>query len=295
MFEGGEKRTIDAALEGKLGCPYHNDFEKYPNMTERDQEGILLPSTIVKSSQSQNVRTRAFRSAEERNEHIRLMVCKCEGLYIFYKLWIAARILDITKDELKLLVKDRVRPVGDIYRCFSLAFNCKFFSFVREGLNLGRYGYSVNVGAIIAATDPNKCDTPLLDMVPPNGALDTRRSSQEVCPGARSPKEFGRRVPSTYQTVHWGQVCVMQMWIILLLMWCGAPTNSNTYIHSDVDCGTMWASPHLLLASHQCHCDGTTLHHGMISCVQDEWMCIHLHIPTTMTFRISWMELLLHG
>ena len=63
-----------------------------------------------------------------------------------------------------------------------------------------------------------------------------------------------------------------------------------------VDCGTMWASPHLLLASHQRHCDGTTLHHDMISCVQDEWMCIHLHIPTTMTFRIfmdgtitSWM------
>ena len=34
----------------------------------------------------------------------------------------------------------------------------------------------------------------------------------------------------------------------------------------------------------------------MISCVQDEWMCIHLHIPTAMTFRIfmdgtitSWM------
>ena len=58
----------------------------------------------------------------------------------------------------------------------------------------------------------------------------------------------------------------------------------------------MWASPHLLLASHQCHCDGTTLHHDMISCVQDEWMCIHLHIPTAMTFRIfmdgtitSWM------
>ena len=45
MFEGGEKRTIDAALEGKLGCPYHNDFKKYPNMTEHDQEGILLPST----------------------------------------------------------------------------------------------------------------------------------------------------------------------------------------------------------------------------------------------------------
>ena len=161
---GDVKRTIDAALEGKLGCPYHNDFEKYPNMTEHDQEGILLPSTIVKISQSQNVRTRAFRPAEERNEYIRLMVCKCEGLYVFYKLWIAARILDITKDEMKLLVKDRVHPVGDIiYRCFSLAFNCQYISFVREGLNLGRYGYSVKVSAIIAATDPNKCDTPLLD------------------------------------------------------------------------------------------------------------------------------------
>ena len=68
MFEGGEKRTIDAALEGKLGCPYHNDFEKYPNMTEHDQEGILLPSTIGKMSQSQHVRTRTFRSAEERDD-----------------------------------------------------------------------------------------------------------------------------------------------------------------------------------------------------------------------------------
>ena len=65
---------------------------------------------------------------------------------------------------------------------------------------------------------------------------------------------------------------------------------------ADVDCGAMWASPHLLLASHRRHCDGTTLHHDMISCVQDEWMCIHLHIPTAMTFRIfmdgtitSWM------
>ena len=91
------------------------------------------------------------------------MVCKCEGLYIFYKLWIAA-ILDITKDEMKLLVKDRVRPVGDIiYRCFSLAFNCKYISFVREGLNLGRHGNSVNASVIIAATDPNKYDAPLLD------------------------------------------------------------------------------------------------------------------------------------
>ena len=89
--------------------------------------GILLPSTVLKISQSQNVRERAFRSAEERNEYIRLMVYKCEGRYIFYKLWIAARILDITKDEMKLLVKDRVRPVGDIvYRCLSLAFNCKW-------------------------------------------------------------------------------------------------------------------------------------------------------------------------
>ena len=164
MFEGGEKRTIDAALEGKHACPYHNDFGKYPNITEIDQEGILLPSTVLKISQSQSVRERAFRSAEERNEYIRYLVCKCEGLYIFYKLWIAAKILDITKDEMKLLVKDRIHPAGDIvYRCFSLAFNCKYISFVREGLNLGRYGHSVNVSAIIAATDWNKCDAPLLD------------------------------------------------------------------------------------------------------------------------------------
>ena len=62
---------------------------------------------LLKISQSQSVRERAFRSAEERNEHIRYLVNKCEGLYIFYKLWIAAKILDITKDEMKLLVKDR--------------------------------------------------------------------------------------------------------------------------------------------------------------------------------------------
>ena len=99
-------------------------------MTEHDQEGILLPSTALKISQSENVRTRVFRSAEEREDYIRMMVCKCEGLYTFYKLWIAARILDVTKDEMKLLVKDRVHPVGDIiFRCCSLAFNCKFLSY----------------------------------------------------------------------------------------------------------------------------------------------------------------------
>ena len=80
------------------------------------------------------------------------------------KVWIAAKILDITKDEMKLLVKDRTHPVGDIvYRCFSLAFNCKYISFTSAGLNLGRHSYSVNASAIIAATDPNKCDAPLLD------------------------------------------------------------------------------------------------------------------------------------
>ena len=139
MFEGGEKRTIDAAIEGTISCPYHNDFGKCPNMTEIDQEGILMPSTERKVTQSQNVRTRTFRTMEERNQYIRYLVSKCEGVYIFYKLWIAAKILDITKDEMKLLVKDRIHPVGDIvYRCFSLAFNCKYISFKRAGLNLRR-------------------------------------------------------------------------------------------------------------------------------------------------------------
>ena len=65
---------------------------------------------------------------------------------------------------MKLLVSERKHPVGDIvYRCFSLAFNCKYISFARAGLNLGGHGYVVNVSAIIAATDPGKCDGPLLD------------------------------------------------------------------------------------------------------------------------------------
>ena len=58
MFEGGEKRTIEAALEGTRSCPYHNDLGKYPDITEIDQEEILLPSTELKVTQSQNVRTR---------------------------------------------------------------------------------------------------------------------------------------------------------------------------------------------------------------------------------------------
>ena len=112
---------------------------------------------------------------------------------------------------MKLLVKDRVHPVGDIiFRCFSLAFNCKYISFVRGGLNLGKNGYTVNVSAIISAIDPNKCDTPLLDRCLRKGHW----SQQEVCPGTRSPEELGQGVPSTHsQAVHSGQVCVVKMLI----------------------------------------------------------------------------------
>ena len=47
MFEGGEKGTIDAALEGKHACPYHNDFvlfaingtEDFP-ISERSRKGL---------------------------------------------------------------------------------------------------------------------------------------------------------------------------------------------------------------------------------------------------------------
>ena len=104
-----------------------------------------------------------FRTADERNQYIRYLTVKCNGLYIFYKLWIASKILDITKEEMKLLVSERRHPAGDIvYRFFSLAF-CKYISFERTGLNLGKHGYVVDVSAIIAATDPGKCDGPLLD------------------------------------------------------------------------------------------------------------------------------------
>ena len=164
MFEAGEKRTIDAALRGAPARPYHNDLARYPNVKELDRDGVVLPSSEDAISRSQNVRTRTFRTVEERNQYIRYLALKCNGLYIFYKLWIAAKILDITKEEMKLLVSERRHPVGDIvYRCCSLAFNCKYISFARTGLNLGRHGCVVDVSAIIAATDPGKCDGPLLD------------------------------------------------------------------------------------------------------------------------------------
>ena len=84
----------------------------------------VLPSSEDVISRSQSVRSRTFRTVEERNQHIGYSALKCNGLCIFYKLWSAAKILDITKEEMKLLVSKRKHPVGDIvYRCFSLAFN----------------------------------------------------------------------------------------------------------------------------------------------------------------------------
>ena len=178
VFEAGEKRAIDAALKGALACPYYNDLGRYPNITEFDRDGIVLSSTEHKISQSQNVRTRTFRTVEERNQYICYLALKCEGLYIFYKLWIAARILDITKEEMKLLVSERRHPVGDIvYRCFSLAFNCKYISFARTGLNLGRHGYVVNVSAIIAP--------------------QTRANVTDLCSIGASGRDIGLRTSAT--------------------------------------------------------------------------------------------------
>ena len=94
MFEAGEKRTIDAALKGAPACPYHNDLARYPKVTELDRDGVVLPSSEDAISRSQNVRTRTFRTVEERNQFIRYLTLKCDGLYIFYKLWIAAKIPD---------------------------------------------------------------------------------------------------------------------------------------------------------------------------------------------------------
>ena len=82
-----------------------------------------------------------------------------------------------------------------------------------------------------------------------------------------------------------------------MLMRRGALTNSNKYIHSDVDCGMMWASPHLLLASHQCHCDGTTDGydipdiHGWNYCLMDDffslYICILFMVPGMAMFCID--------
>ena len=91
MFEAGEKRANDAALEGIASCPYHNNLGHYPNITEVDRDGSILPSTEHKISLG------------ERTQYI--------------------RYLDVTRDEMKLLVSERRHPVGYIvYRCFSPAF-----------------------------------------------------------------------------------------------------------------------------------------------------------------------------
>ena len=45
-----------------------------------------------------------------------MMVCKCEGLYIFYKLWIAARILDVDlRRQRHWLVTQAPAQAGDVY------------------------------------------------------------------------------------------------------------------------------------------------------------------------------------
>ena len=54
MFEACEKRAIDAALKGAPACPYHNDLARYPNVTELDRDGVVLPSSEDAISRSQN-------------------------------------------------------------------------------------------------------------------------------------------------------------------------------------------------------------------------------------------------
>ena len=106
MFKAGEKKANDAALEGIASCPYRSNLGHYPNITEVDRDGIILPSTEHKISQSHNVRTRTYRTIGERTQYIRYLALKCEGLHVFYKLWVAAKILNVTRDEMKLLVSD---------------------------------------------------------------------------------------------------------------------------------------------------------------------------------------------
>ena len=83
MFEAGDKRAIDAAIRGNPACPYHNDLGRYPNITEFDRAGIVLPSTEQKISQSQSVRSRTFRSIEDRDQFVGFSAAKCQGLYLF--------------------------------------------------------------------------------------------------------------------------------------------------------------------------------------------------------------------
>ena len=144
------------------------------------------------------------------------------------------------------------------------AFNCKYISFVRDGLNLGKNGYTVNVSVIISAIDPNKCV--FFCWI---GACGKGTGCQRITTRSVSGHEKPRRT--------WTRSSVDAL--------TGCPLGTGMR-REDVDCGTMWVSPHPLLASHRHYCDGTTLCHDLNSCVQDDWMCTWLHIPMTMTLWI---------
>ena len=56
MFEAGEKRAMDAAIRGAQACPYHNNLARYPNVTELDRAGIVLPSSEARQRSSTSPR-----------------------------------------------------------------------------------------------------------------------------------------------------------------------------------------------------------------------------------------------
>ena len=122
-----------------------------------------------------------------------------------------------------------------VYRCFSLAFNCKYISFARTGLNLGRHGYVVNVSAIIANTDPGKCDGPLLDWCIRKGHWLADERYKKYARAREAQHNLDEEFPSTYcKDGHCGPNCVMQKRSnIAFTAWRGLdPIHSQQYIDS---------------------------------------------------------------
>ena len=145
--------------------------------------------------------------------------------------------VDCSENEMKLLVKDRVHPVGDIiYRCFSLAFTCNFY-IVRKGWlepwQIWLFG---------------KCEPLLQPLIRINathlcwiGASEWGIGYQKIITRSVSGREKPKRI-WTKSSVDVPADCPLE----------------TGMRNADVDCGTMWASPHPLLASHSLRWNDST-------------------------------------
>ena len=159
MFEAGDKRTIDAALTGLPHVHTTTTWRATPTslclivlvLSYHLLKRRFLILRVFDQGLSDQSRTATNIFAFRRPDAMLLQIVEC-GKY--------PRCHQGRNET----TGQRTQTSGGeiVYRCFSLAFNCKYISFARTGLNLGKHGYGVDMSAIFAATDPGKCDGPLL-------------------------------------------------------------------------------------------------------------------------------------